>query len=403
MKILITSSLYPTPLAPKVVGGAETFVRRLAETLVGQNDSVEVIRAASTPNQQMETCNGIDVHSAAVHNIYFPFAKQHSAPVRGIWHAIEDWQQMSELVAARIKAFKPDILHSNNLSGLTTAVWRTAAELGIPVLHTLHDYYLTCPRCSRFSDGHACKASCMSCQILTLRRRGATRHLDAVVGVSQRILDIHTGLGLFTQTPLKIVIRNASTADVGSEETAMLDGTVTFGFIGRLTEEKGIYNLVRAIATIPPERIRLVIAGHASESQRKQIKGLAPNARIEFLGFVQPKEFYEQVNVVVVPSVWEDPCPLVVADAQAACKPLLGTPFGGIQEAIKPGVTGWLTSPDPASIAKSISAIIEAPQQIVEMRERLKSGIDKWVFDDVVAGYRNVYDELTRGRGTPRT
>ncbi|BAR59371.1 glycosyltransferase involved in cell wall biosynthesis [Bradyrhizobium diazoefficiens] len=403
MKILITSSLYPTPLAPKVVGGAETFVRRLAETLVGQNDSVEVIRAASTPNQQMETCNGIDVHSAAVHNIYFPFAKQHSAPVRGIWHAIEDWQQMSELVAARIKAFKPDILHSNNLSGLTTAVWRTAAELGIPVLHTLHDYYLTCPRCSRFSDGHACEASCMSCQILTFRRRGATRHLDAVVGVSQRILDIHTGLGLFTQTPLKIVIRNASTADVGSEETAMLDGTVTFGFIGRLTEEKGIYNLVRAIATIPPERIRLVIAGHASESQRKQIKGLAPNARIEFLGFVQPKEFYEQVNVVVVPSVWEDPSPLVVADAQAACKPLLGTPFGGIQEAIKPGLTGWLTSPDPDSIAKSISAIVEAPQQIVEMSGRLKSGINKWSFDDVVTGYRNVYDQLMRGRGMPRT
>ncbi|MHC2533584.1 glycosyltransferase [Bradyrhizobium diazoefficiens] len=242
----------------------------------------------------------------------------------------------------------------------------------------------------------------MSCQILTFRRRGATRHLDAVVGVSQRILDIHTGLGLFTQTPLKIVIRNASTADVGSEETAMLDGTVTFGFIGRLTEEKGIYNLVRAIATIPPERIRLVIAGHASESQRKQIKGLAPNARIEFLGFVQPKEFYEQVNVVVVPSVWEDPSPLVVADAQAACKPLLGTPFGGIQEAIKPGLTGWLTSPDPDSIAKSISAIVEAPQQIVEMSGRLKSGINKWAFDDVVTGYRNVYDQLMRGRGMPR-
>ena len=246
-------------------------------------------------------------------------------------------------------------------------------------------------------------SSCTSCQLLTFRRRGATRHLDAVVGVSQRILDIHTQLGLFTQTPLKIVIRNASTADVGDAETAMVDGTVTFGFIGRLTEEKGIYNLVRAIATIPPDRIRLVIAGHASESQQKQLKALAPNARIEFLGFVQPKQFYEQVNVVVVPSVWEDPSPLVVADAQAACKPLLGTPFGGIQEAIKPGMTGWLTSPDPASIAKSISAIIEAPQQIVEMSERLKSGINKWAFDDVVAGYRNIYDELTRGRGTPRT
>jgi glycosyltransferase involved in cell wall biosynthesis len=402
MKILITSSLYPTPLAPKVVGGAETFVRRLAETLVGQNDSVEVIRAASVPNQQMETYNGIDVHSAPVHNIYFPFAKQHGAPMRGVWHAIEDWQQTSEIVAARIKAFRPDILHSNNLSGLTTAVWRTASELGIPVLHTLHDYYLTCPRCSRFSGGHSCETSCMSCQLLTIRRRGATRHLDAVVGVSHRILDIHTRLGLFAQTPLKIVIRNASTADVGRQETRMADGTITFGFIGRLTEEKGIYNLVRAIAMIPPDRIRLVIAGHATESQRKHIIALAPSARIEFLGFVQPKQFYEQVNVVVVPSVWEDPSPLVVADAQAACKPLLGTPFGGIQESIKPGLTGWLTSPDPASIAKSISAIIEAPQQIMEMSARLKSGIDKWAFDDVVAGYRNAFDQVMRSRNTPR-
>ncbi|MCP3373884.1 glycosyltransferase family 4 protein [Bradyrhizobium cajani] len=404
MKILITSSLYPTPLAPKVVGGAEIYARRLAETLVSQNDSVEVIRAASTPNQQMESCNGIDVYSAPVHNIYFPFARQHSAPVRGIWHAIEDWQQMSAIVAARIKAFKPDLLHSHNLSGLTTAVWRTAAEMGVPVLHTLHDYYLTCPRCSRFSDGHICEASCMSCQLLTFRRRGATRHLDAVVGVSQRILDIHTRLGLFTQTPLKVVLRNASTADVGSDDQAsMADGSITFGFIGRLTEEKGIYNLVRAIAMLPPDRIRLVIAGHASESQREHIKALAPNARMEFLGFVQPKQFYEQVNVVVVPSVWEDPCPLVIADAQAACKPVLGTPFGGIQEAIMPGLTGWLTSPDPASIAKSILAILDAPQQILEMSGRLKSGIVKWTFDDVVSGYRNVFDQLMRSRGMPRT
>src|SRR5882672_8496098 len=102
MRVLITSSIYPTPGAPMVVGGAEIFVRRLAETLVEKGDSVEVIRAASAADQKMETCNGIDVYSAPVRNVYFPFTKPRSAPIRAIWHAVEDWQKTAQMVAARI-------------------------------------------------------------------------------------------------------------------------------------------------------------------------------------------------------------------------------------------------------------------------------------------------------------
>ena len=403
MRVLITSSIYPTPQAPKVVGGAEIFVRRLAESLVDKGDSVEVIRAASAPNQAVETCNGIDVYSAPVRNVYFPFSKHHSAPVRAVWHAVEDWQQTSQLVAERIRAFKPDILHSNNLSGLTAGVWKTASDLGIPILHTLHDYYLTCPRCSRFSNGSACTHTCVSCKILTVSRRSTTKHLDAVVGVSQRILDIHTQFGLFADTPLRTVIRNASTADVGDKAPEGPDGVVTFGFIGRLTQEKGIYNLVQAIAAIPSHLMRLVVAGHATESQRAHIKSLAPNARIDFLGFVAPREFYEQVDVVVVPSVWEDPSPLVVADAQAAGKPLLGTRFGGIQEVIEQDVTGWLTAPDPGSLTRSLLQIIESPRQISDISQRLRAELNKWTFVDVVARYRDAFEHVRQSRGMARS
>ncbi|MGH6754187.1 MAG: glycosyltransferase family 4 protein, partial [Bradyrhizobium sp.] len=398
MRVLITSSIYPTPEAPKIVGGAEIFVRRLAESLLDRGDSVEVIRAASVPDQKMETCNGIDVYSAPVENVYFPFTKPRSAPIRAIWHAMEDWQKTAQMVAARIQAFKPDILHSNNLSGLTTGVWKTSSDLGIPVLHTLHDYYLTCPRCSRFSNGTACTHTCVSCKILTINRRDTTKHLDAVVGVSQRILDIHTELGLFSDTPLRTVIRNASTADVGDKCTVSPDGTVTFGFIGRLAQEKGIYNLVQAVAAIPPRLIRLVIAGDVTESQQAHIKLLARNARIDFLGFVPPSEFYEQVDVVVVPSVWEDPSPLVVADAQAAGKPLLGTRFGGIPEVIEQDVTGWLTAPDPESLTASILKIMESPRQIADISRRLKAGLNKWTFIDVVARYRDAFEHVRQSR-----
>ncbi|MCG2631531.1 glycosyltransferase family 4 protein [Bradyrhizobium sp. WYCCWR 13023] len=396
MRILITSSLYPTPGAPKVIGGAEIFVRRIAEGLLQSGDTVEVVRAASLPEQPMETSGGIEVYSAPVRNIYRPFTGQRSAPARGLWHAMEDWSRSADLVASRIKAFRPDVLHSNNLSGLTPAVWKVAAELGVPVLHTLHDYYLTCPRCSRFSDGKTCEHTCMSCTLLTINRRKATRYLRGVVGVSQRILDIHLETGLFADTELRRVIAHASTMPVSAPTKGPAGPPLTFGFIGRLTEEKGIYNLVKAFADLPRDRVRLVIAGVAGAEIQHELRAMAPKAHIEFLGFVEPEQFYRQIDVVVIPPIWEEPGPLVVADAQAARKPFLGTRFGGIPEAVKRGAVGWLTAPDPKSLADSILRIIANPQELAKMFERLANKNDHRTFADVIDEYRDAFALLSR-------
>jgi glycosyltransferase involved in cell wall biosynthesis len=398
MRVLIISSVYPTPEAPRIIGGAEVFTRQFAESLASSGDGVEVVRAASAANQQMEIANGVTVYAAPVRNIYLPFSEQHSAPLRGVWHAVEDWQQTAALVSERIRAFRPDVMHSNNLSGLTTAVWKVAAEAQIPIVHTLHDYYLSCPRCSRFSDGHSCAHTCLSCKILTVNRRRAAGHVNGVVGVSQRILDIHGELGLFLDTPVRTVIRNASMIAPVPPADAGSDPTITLGFIGRLTEEKGIYNLIHAIAAVPPEAVRLLIAGRTDEKQQKLIRAMAPNARIEFLGFVAPAEFYEKVDVVVVPSIWEEPGPIVVADAKAAGKPFLGTRFGGIPEAIDGGAAGWLTAHDPVSLARSILQLVAEPQRIKDMARKLAERKSRRTFADVIAEYRGVFEEITSRR-----
>lgn len=398
MKILLTSSLYPTPLVPKVVGGAEIFARRFAEGLAERGDAVEVVRARTSSGQQAETCNGINVHTAPVQNVYLPFVEQKSVVMRSIWHAIEDWQILAPMIAERIQAFKPDVIHSNNLSGLTTAVWRVAAQLGVPVLHTIHDYYLTCPRCSRFSEGRSCETTCTSCGILTYHRRRATHWLSAVVGVSERVLSIHTDLGLFADTPIRTVIHNASTAPPSAPcLRPPCTAEVTFGFIGRLTEEKGIDNLMRALAMLPRERFKTLIAGRVSDQEQRRLRALAHDARVEFLGFVAPDEFYQAVDVVIAPSIWHDPGPLVVADAKAAGRPLLGTRFGGMPEAIEHGVTGWLTEADPDSLAQSMLYIAANPRKIAEISERLASDNKRWMFSDVISAYRKLYEELREG------
>ncbi len=395
MKVLLTSSLYPTPQTPKVVGGAEIFARRFAEGLVECGDEVEVVRAATSEDRRPESHNGIDIHTAAVQNVYLPFNEPRNVALRSIWHGVEDWQIFAPTIAERIRAFKPDVIHSNNLSGLTTAIWRVAAQLGVPVLHTIHDYYLTCPRCSRFTHGKSCEHTCTSCSLLSYHRRRATHWLSAVVGVSQRVLSIHTDLGMFTDTPIRTVIHNASTAPPSAPHLRPLcTDEVTFGFIGRLTEEKGIENLMRALATLPRERFKTMIAGRVSDSEQQRLRAIAPNARVEFMGFVSPDDFYKAVDVVIAPSIWHDPGPLVVADAKAAGRPLLGTRFGGMPEAIEDGITGWLTDADPSSLATSMRSIAADPRKIVEISERLATDNNKWIFSDVIAAYRKLYQQL---------
>lgn len=401
MKILLTSSLYPTPKAPKLVGGAEIFARRFAEDLKERGDEVEVIRAATEAGPELEQCNGIDIYSAPVQNLYLPFTKQRNVALRSLWHSVEDWQIFAPVIAERIRAFKPDVLHSNNLSGLTTAIWRVAAQYGVPVIHTIHDYYLTCPRCSRFTDGRVCEHTCPSCELLTYHRRRATHWLSAVVGVSERVLSIHTDLGLFADTPIRTVIHNASTAPPTTPHPRPLcTGEVTFGFIGRLTEEKGIENLMRALAMLPRDRFRTLIAGRVSDDEQQRLKEIAGEARVEFMGFVAPDDFYRAVDVVVAPSIWHDPGPLVVADAKAAGRPLLGTKFGGMPEAIEHGVTGWLTESDPESLAESMRTIAAEPERIVEISERLINAKNVWTFADVVTEYRKLYERLSGVKST---
>jgi len=195
------------------------------------------------------------------------------------------------------------------------------------------------------------------------------------------------------------VIRNASTEPPRAPYPRPVCTTeVTFGFIGRLTEEKGIDNLMMALARLPRERIRMMIAGRVSEEEQRRLRALAPDARIEFMGFVVPDDFYRQVDVVVAPSIWHDPGPLVVADAKAAGRPLLGTRFGGMPEVIEHGVTGWLTEADPQSLADSMLAVASDPHKIDEISRRLVADTNKWIFADVLSSYKTLYEQLREQR-----
>lgn len=398
MRALLINALYPTPDEPRIVGGAEVFVRALAEGLAAAGDEVEVARAAHRAHAPVETLNGVVVRSAPVENIYPPFAARPNAVKRLVWHALDDWRRTASFVARRIETFQPDVVHTHTLTGLTTGVWDAAAARGVPVVHTLHDYYLTCPRSIRFRKGRACAKSCMDCQLLTVRRRRACDMPTAVVSVSRRILDIHRELGLFHDAPVTAVIRPAvdrlDVPPLRARLAAPRTRPLALGFIGRVTQEKGVDNLVRAIASLPPGSVSLAVAGPADAETRRRLKALAPSAELRFFGFVKPVDFYRKVDVVAAPSIWEEPAGLVILEAQAAGRPVLSTRRGGVPEAVEDGVTGWLTSGEPEDLARRIASLIEDPSQILRAARACELARGERSFKTVVDEHRALYRRI---------
>lgn len=395
MRIAICSSLYPTPQHPSIVGGAEVFVRQFAENLVERGDEVVVIRASLKGARLTETVNGVTVEFVPVRNLFAPFqAKRH--PIAHLaWHLIDDTLKADPSIRQILAAFKPDLLHTNTLNGLSTDVWRTAKDLDVPILHTLHDYYLICPRCSRFRDGASCGDTCGSCRLLTSNRRGRVDLVDAVASVSRRTLALHQQHGLFANTP-QYVVANVPNDNIEFTPQITVDGPLILGYLGRFSIEKGVRLLAEAVGRLPKGDVRFLLAGNVSEDEKVVLRSMAPEADLEFLGFVKPSEFYAKVHLVAIPSIWDEPGALALVDALAAGRPVIGTDFGGIPEIINDGITGWIARPDADGLADVLRELVTNPAAMNAAHSELRARqVKQRTFSNLVDEYRAIYTTLT--------
>ncbi|MGE7371170.1 glycosyltransferase family 4 protein [Neorhizobium sp. NPDC001467] len=389
MRIALFSALYPTPKHPKIVGGAEVFARQFAEALVAGGDDVMVMCNALNGRRETEFVNGVRVEFIPVRNLYAPFQERQNPAMRMLWHVIDDWQTAHPAIAELLDDFRPDVINSNTINGLTADIWRVAKRQKIPTVHTLHDYYLTCPRCSRF---HGDKSCGMACTAVTVGRRRRAKSVDAVVSVSQRTLDLHMDDGLFAGAA-KHVVRNVPNPAITFSPRSLPAPPLRIGYLGRFSPEKGVGLLIEAVARQKPGTVRLALAGNVPQDEKARLRALAPDADLDFVGFVSPSAFYATVDVIALPSIWEEPGALALVDALAAGRPVLGSRFGGIPEVIEHGVTGWIVPPGADGFAKAIEALVEDPARVLAAQEKLRERPGR-VFDDVVREYRAIYRSL---------
>jgi glycosyltransferase involved in cell wall biosynthesis len=392
---LYLSTLY----TPNLVGGAERVVQSLAEDMVAAGHEA-VVLSTTAQESTVKRVNGVKIYYIHLKNVYWPYGeKVNPAPIKALWHALDTYNPwMAREVERILKMERPDLVHTHLITGFSCSIWRAADQLGLPLVHTLHDYYLLCPRFTMFRDGSNCEAQCVQCRPYARPKRRLTNMVDTVVGVSNAILQRHLEFGYFDATPQKTVIYNAYPLASATLESGPPSVPIQFGFLGRLDPTKGLEVLLEAVGRLPRESWRLKVGGRGRASYESYLRAKYEMPEVDFAGYVNPDSFLPELDVLVVPSVWQEPSPRIISEAYAYGIAVVGARVGGMPELIEEGGTGLLFTPgDSGDLARQMGTLIERPTMIGDMRQNSLKKAELLSPEAIAKQYLTVYGEVTAG------
>lgn len=363
MRLTFLNTLYP----PYGAAGAETTLRLLAAQMMGRGHDCNVVTL--TPGRQAEAreIDGVPVHYVPLANVFWPHGASKTLPWRVMFQTIEAYNPvMKRRLTQLLRRLSPDVVNFHNLQGFSASAWAAAQGLGIPVVQTLHDYYTACPRSAMWRpDRGNCTSLCAECRIFSRPRRAMSGVPDMVTCVSNRVFDRLTAAGAFPraaagQQPIRI-IRGNNAADALPDAVPPVPRTpLRLGFMGRLDPSKGLENLIDAVRRLPEGAALLSIAGTGKPDYTEALHVRALGApAISFVGHAAPPAFFPSIDLLVIPSVWEDPFPRVFHEALAYGVPSLATPLGGLSEVVEHGRNGFLVAgTDAEALFTSLSTLV---------------------------------------------
>ena len=393
-------------------GGAEVVLWELMRGLAGAGHDNVLLSTSNQPGLKRKERDGFSIWRAGLRNLYWP--GNHTpkgAALRAVWHAVDSYNPwMQNHLRQVLRTERPDVVTVHSLSGWSAAAWKTIQSEGIPIVQVLHDHYLLCPKTTMFNKGHNCEKQCTSCHLLRLWHPSLSNIVSAVVGVSRYILERHLAFGCFQDVALRRVIHNVRSPDyLGLDEPSPRRESragLRIGFIGQLLPTKGVGILIDAFKAAALPNAELWIAGSGKPDYAASLHQNAASISVRFLGRVAPRDFYPQVDIVVVPSLWQEPLGLVVVEALAFGKPVIASRRGGIPEMIKDGENGILFEPNrPGELRAALGLLAKDSEMLARMGEvaKISAGpfLDQrqWI-TEYLGFYENIITSQAR-KGVP--
>jgi glycosyltransferase involved in cell wall biosynthesis len=372
------------------VGGAEKHVAELAAELSRRGHTAHLLQAFPDAGPP-----GFAGERTVLHRTHW-----RTSELRRVQNHVEDLvvplrHRVREVVAEEM----PDVVHTHNLPGVGTGVWEICRRLEVPVVHTLHDYWLLCPRVTLTGrQGRACRPGPF-CSVRSRRlvRYGAA--VDHVIGVSHYVLDRQAHA---FPNARHHVIRNAVTVDLVASKPPG-EKLRTIGFIGSLEYVKGVHVLLEAVPEFERRGLTLVLAG-AGRLESK-LRTAAARGSVRLLGHVAGAEkvaFFEQCDIGVVPSTWDEPGPYTPIEWLTSGRPVLVSPKGGMAEMLEAWTGAIAVDPTPEAIVSAVDGLRE-PAAWQAAVSRVREPASNGSFAEWADAHEAVYEAaLASRRVAPR-
>jgi glycosyltransferase involved in cell wall biosynthesis len=198
--------------------------------------------------------------------------------------------------------------------------------------------------------------------------------------------------------------QKAELADLFTSESFFSNKFIV-GFIGSLTQQKGLNVLFEAAAELKEKSLNIILVLIGEGKRKQELEQLTRELGIEdivyFTGYKDMGwKFMRLFDVLVSPSLWEG-MPNVVIEAMAQGIIVVATNVGGIPELIEEGKDGFLVeSKNIHALVDKISYIFNLPEEKrIEIRENAQKKIIKnYSIEKMVREYESLYQDLLQNR-----
>jgi glycosyltransferase involved in cell wall biosynthesis len=371
------------------VGGAETYMLALIEAQAATGDDVGLLHN--------------DAEAAVPAGVSARRADASTADLR--------W----------VESLAPDVVHLHDWS-LPVDVEREVLRR-FPVVRALPNYYFSSASAERwFRDGTVCTRPHGPGCLANLVFRGCAHRLDLRPALAH-YRRISQRLPLVRATPACVVasefVRSIAIvngvpperchaipyfAERVSEQPASAE-TRDVAFVGRITRNKGLDVLIRALSACAPDWDRLIVVGdgwHRPDCEELASR-LGIRDRTDFLGWRPARavrDVLRRACVLALPSRWPEPFGIVGIEAMACSRPVVATRIGGIPEWLDDGETGLLVPPgDVSALADALATVLRDPALAARLGREGWRRVGRFSRERHVAKLQAVYSAVAGATG----
>lgn len=422
-RVLLSASRF----FPYTFGGGEVYIASVAAELKRRKWNVKIVtlgnpQESKTPYSiERYEHNGTPVSALCFHKDTLTELEKYS----GISH------HHRAFLRAEIGQFSPDIIHVNGLSLPSLTI---AKETNIPAVMTVHHSGVVCPAGDLVRpDNSLCAFAespevCIPCTSLLRepkwytggifgriprmiysaigKRTENTRDLpfalrvvrypwlvEQEISYTKKMWDLAAAVIVPSQAIKNLLLRNSiderkivvlphgvSVAKTGKRATKKRGKILKIGYVGQIAHHKGLHLIFEALQSISrSNEYEFHIFGNArtTEEQRyfSAIKERFSSVSFRHHGFVPHEKIqtaYEQVDIVVVPSLAYEAFCLVVHEAFACSTPVIVARSGAMPELVDHGKNGLIVERnDPRSLSDAIRSLLDDPSQLNDMRSNI--------------------------------